>query len=58
VYAARPLACRRYECLLVGALSGGEVSFPEALAVVRRAQALPPSAEREEYLTFHFGRRS
>ena len=40
VYAARPLACRRYECLLLGALREGEVSLPEALVVVKRAQAL------------------
>jgi Fe-S-cluster containining protein len=59
VYAQRPLACRRYECLLFGALREGEVALPEALEVVRRAQALVASraAEREDYLTFHFGRR-
>lgn len=58
VYAERPLACRRYECLLVGALRGGETSLSEALAVVRRAQALGAGPEREEFLTFHFGRRT
>lgn len=65
-YAARPLACRRYECLLFGALREGEVSLDEAVAVVRRAQALvalakaDPTARaaRDEYLTFHLGRRS
>jgi Fe-S-cluster containining protein len=65
VYAQRPLACRRYECLLFGALCGGEVSLPEAVTVVQRAQALAARArldatlvpEREEYLRFHFGRR-
>lgn len=65
VYGERPLACRRYECLLFGALRGGEVSVPEAVAVVRRAQELVARArveaalvpEREAYLTFHFGRR-
>lgn len=59
VYAERPLACRRYECLLFGALREGEVSLPEAIEVVRRAQALlaSPSADREDYLSFHFGRR-
>jgi Fe-S-cluster containining protein len=57
-YAQRPLACRRYECLLVGAMRGGEVSLSEAVGVVKRAQALPRGAEREEFLTFHFGRRT
>ena len=59
VYAARPLACRRYECLLFGALREGEVSLPDALVVVKRAQALVAqrSPEREDFLTFHFGRR-
>jgi uncharacterized protein len=58
VYAERPLACRRYECLLFGALREGEVSLGEAVEVVRKAQALPKSPERDEFLTFHFGRRS
>lgn len=60
VYAERPLACRRYECLLYGALREGEVALPEALEVIRRAQQLvqsAPAAERDDYLTFHFGRR-
>ena len=65
VYEQRPLACRRYECLLFGALREGEVSLPEALTVVQRAQSLVVDArvdsariaERDEYLTFHFGRR-
>lgn len=65
VYAARPLACRRYECLLFNAHREGEVSLDDATAVVRKAQALvatartDPSrrAERDEFLTFHFGRR-
>jgi uncharacterized protein len=57
VYAERPLACRRYECLLFIAHREGEVSLPEALQVVERAKALPKSAERDDYLTFHFGRR-
>jgi Fe-S-cluster containining protein len=57
VYAERPLACRRYECLLLGALREGEVSLPEALDVVRRAQSLTAGAEREDFLTFNFGRR-
>lgn len=59
-YAQRPLACRRYECLLFVALREGEVSLDDAREVVRRAQALVASgsrAEREEFLTFHFGRR-
>lgn len=66
VYAERPLACRRYECLLFSALREGEVSLPESLAVVCRAQGLVQAArtdasrgaERDDYLTFHFGRRS
>jgi hypothetical protein len=65
VYAQRPLACRRYECLLFGALREGEVSLGEAIDVVHRAQALVATArldatkrgERDEFLTFHFGRR-
>ena len=57
VYAQRPLACRRFECLLFGALRGGEVSLPEALEVVTRAKSLHGEAQRE-YLTFHFGRRT
>lgn len=65
VYEERPLACRRYECLLFGALREGEVSLPEALKVVERAQELVVRAradstrvaERDDYLTFHFGRR-
>jgi len=36
VYAERPLACRRFECLLFGALREGEVTLPEALEVVER----------------------
>lgn len=65
VYGQRPLACRRYECLLFGALREGEVSLGEAIDVVHRAQALVATArldasqrsERDEFLTFHFGRR-
>ena len=65
VYAARPLACRRYECLLFGALRGGEVSLVDAQQVVGRAQSIVAAAradasrreERDEFLTFHFGRR-
>ncbi len=55
-YAQRPLACRRYECLLFGATREGEVSLPEALEVVRRAKTIAPD-ERDAYLRFHFGRR-
>ncbi|MBL8914879.1 MAG: YkgJ family cysteine cluster protein [Archangium sp.] len=58
VYSERPTACRRYECLVIGALRGGEVSLSEALVVVKKAQAMAPSPAREEYLTFHFGRRT
>ena len=65
VYEQRPHACRRYECLLYGAIREGEVSESEALHVVKRAQQLvvaarvdsSETAERDDYLTFHFGRR-
>lgn len=59
-YAERPLACRRYECLLFGALREGEVSLSEAVDVVRHAQHLAATSDAAlgEYLTFHFGRRS
>lgn len=61
----RPLACRRYECLLYCALREGEVSLTEAVEVVRRGRQLVEVAaadsnlcvERDEYLSFHFGRR-
>lgn len=56
VYTQRPLACRRYECLLFGALREGEVTLAEARAVVARAKQLS-GAESEDYLRFHFGRR-
>lgn len=56
VYAQRPLACRRFECLLFGALRENEVSLDEALGVVARAKELR-GAEQTDYLTFHFGRR-
>lgn len=64
-YAGRPLACRRYECLLFIAQREGEVALQESLEVVRRAQSLVVAAradaerctERDEYLAFHFGRR-
>ena len=39
VYADRPRSCRRYECLLYGALAQGEVTLDEALAVVAEARA-------------------
>ena len=65
VYQQRPLACRRYECLLLGALREGEVSQAEALKVIVRAQQwvvaaridVKNVADRDDYLTFHFGRR-
>lgn len=61
VYAQRPLACRRYECLLLGALRGGEVSLTEALEIVAKARTLvqegTPAEEKDAYLAFHFGRR-
>jgi Fe-S-cluster containining protein len=39
VYAERPEACRRYRCYLLTALSEGEVTLEEALAVVDEAHA-------------------
>lgn len=64
-YSGRPLACRRYECLLFIAQREGEVGLADALDVVRRAQALVVAARaapegqpaRDEFLSFHFGRR-
>jgi len=56
-YLARPLACRRYRCALLAALEAGEVGLPEALAVVAQARQAPASPAREDFLTFHFGRR-
>lgn len=65
VYEERPLACRRYECLLFAALREGEVSLPEAQKVVEDAKILIAGARvdpsrkgvRDEYLAFHFGRK-
>ena len=59
-YAARPEGCRRYHCQLFSALGEGEVSLPEALAVVDGAHARLASAgperseEVEDYLDRHF----
>ncbi|HVG58525.1 MAG TPA: YkgJ family cysteine cluster protein [Hyalangium sp.] len=39
VYAERPEACRRYRCNLLTAVSEGEVTVEEALAVVDEAHA-------------------
>lgn len=39
IYAARPASCRRYECLLHGALAEGEVTLDEALEVVADTRA-------------------
>lgn len=39
VYTERPEGCRRYRCLLLGALVEGEVSLEEALGVVAQAHA-------------------
>ena len=46
-YAERPQGCRRYHCNLFSALSEGEVSLEEALAVVDGAQALLASVGGE-----------
>jgi Fe-S-cluster containining protein len=59
-YAQRPETCRRYQCNLATALSEGEVSLQEALAVVDGAHALLSSTgperspELEGYLDRHF----
>lgn len=59
-YAERPKGCRHYHCNLFSALSEGEVSLEEALAVVDGAHALLASAgagktpEVEDYLDRHF----
>ncbi len=59
-YAARPEGCRRYHCQLFAALAEGEVSLPEALAVVDGAHALLAAQgggrapEVEDYLDRHF----
>lgn len=66
VYAERPLACRRFECLLLVALADGETTLAGALELVRRARALlgearvekTPEAQRRaaDFLRFNFGR--
>lgn len=66
VYASRPLACRRFECLLLPALREGETTLEGALELVRRAQALlvaaraegtrESKARAEAFLRFNFGR--
>ncbi len=57
-YDARPEGCRRYHCQLFAALSEGELSLPEALAVVDGAHARLAAPERgpevEDYLDRHF----
>ncbi|QRK13192.1 YkgJ family cysteine cluster protein [Archangium violaceum] len=61
-YAERPEECRRYHCNLFSALSEGEVSLEEALAVVDGAHALllatsgdtERKSEVEDYLDRHF----
>lgn len=57
VYAARPLACRRYECLTFIAMRDGEVSLGEAKLEVEKAKSLvaavgvPLSQARSEWET-------
>src|SRR5207237_10236366 len=43
VYAARPSACSRYECLLLAALRSGETSLAEASAIVAETHRLAAS---------------
>lgn len=60
VYAERPIACRRFECLLLAALRDGEVDEPGALEVVAKARALQAAGEHERleaHLALYFQRR-
>ncbi len=59
IYEARPTACRRFECLLHGALVEGEVDLDEALAVVAEARARGARGDDDArgYVDHHFGRR-
>ncbi len=62
VYEQRPTTCRTYQCDLLVALHGGEVSVDEARAIVDRVRelALAPAntAKVRELLRHHFrGRR-
>lgn len=45
VYAERPAACQRHVCMLHAALAADELSLPEALAIVEKAQALLAAAD-------------
>jgi hypothetical protein len=53
VYATRPSACRRFECLLLIALREDEVSAPDAAAIVERT-LLATGAERESLIRRYF----
>jgi hypothetical protein len=53
VYAQRPSACRRFECLLLVALREDEVSESDALAVVQHAQGAT-GADRETLIRRYF----
>jgi hypothetical protein len=44
IYLDRPSACSRYHCALAQDLLDGEISLPEALAVVQEAKALVENA--------------
>lgn len=60
VYAQRPMACRRFECLLLTALRDGEVTEAGALEVVAKARALEAAGDRERldaHLAMYFQRR-
>lgn len=60
VYAQRPTACRRFECLLLAALRDGEVTEAGALELVTKAKALRASGDRERldaHLALYFQRR-
>jgi Fe-S-cluster containining protein len=59
VYPQRPLACRRFECLLVVAQRDGEVSEAGALEVVAKARALQAEGAHERlaaHLAVYFQR--
>ena len=51
VYEQRPLACRRYECLLLVALKANEVALGPALQIVEEAKR---RQKDPAYLRFHF----
>lgn len=59
IYAERPSSCRRYECLLRGAVVEGEVGLDEALGVIDEARARAAAGDEGlgGFLEHCFGRR-